>query len=76
MAQRAGVYTSRDYAAIIRHLNAAWGVGTRSYAGRSAKAQDYLCRQPGRYEDLAGEIAGRVAERPAAPFSWLHGRIL
>jgi Fatty acid desaturase len=38
------------------------------------KAQDYLCRQPERYERLAGEIADRLAKRPTPHFSWIHGR--
>jgi acyl-[acyl-carrier-protein] desaturase len=73
VVQRTGVYTSRDYAGIIRHLNAAWGLERRSFSGESAKAQDYLCRQPERYENLSAEIEDRVAERPPAHFSWLHG---
>lgn len=75
VASRCGAYTTRDYASIIRHLNAAWGVERRSFTGRAARAQDYVCRQPERYEDLAGEIEDRVSGRPPAPFSWLYGRI-
>ncbi len=74
VTQRTGVYTSRDYASIIRHLNEVWGLAGRSFSGKSAKAQEYLCRQPERYEMLATEIEERVAERPPATFSWLHGR--
>jgi len=74
VAQRTGVYTSRDYAAIIGHLNAAWGLEGRSFTGKAAKAQDYLCRQPERYQNLADEIESRIAEQEAARFSWLHGR--
>ena len=74
VTQRIGAYTARDYAEIIGHLNKAWGVAHRSLSGRAAKAQDYLCRQPERYELLAGEIANRLAERPPARFSWICGR--
>jgi acyl-[acyl-carrier-protein] desaturase len=76
VTQRTGVYTALDYASIIRHLNEAWGLEGRSFAGKAAKAQDYLCRQPERYENLAAEIEARVVDRPPAPFSWLHDRIL
>ena len=69
VTQRTGVYTARDYASIIRHLNGAWGLEGRSYAGKAAKTQDYLCRQPERYESLADEIEARVAERPPGPIS-------
>ena len=74
VAQRAGVYTASDYASIIRHLNDAWGLEGRSFTGKAARAQDYLCRQPVRYENLAGEIESRVAEQPPARFSWLYDR--
>ena len=73
VTQRTGVYTARDYASIIRHLNAAWGLEGRSFAGQAAKAQDYLCRQPERYEYLAAEFEERVVEQPDVHFSWLHG---
>jgi acyl-[acyl-carrier-protein] desaturase len=74
VTQRLGIYTARDYAEIIGHLNEAWGVAHRSLSGKAAKAQDYLCRQPERSELLAGEIAGRLAERPPVRFSWIHDR--
>lgn len=74
VAQRTGVYTSMDYASIIGHLNATWNLEGRSFSGKAAKAQDYVCRQPDRYQDLAEEIGSRLAERGATRFSWLHGR--
>jgi acyl-[acyl-carrier-protein] desaturase len=74
VTQRTGVYTVRDYAAIIGHLNDAWDIGRQSLSGKAARAQDYVCRQPERYELLADEIADRFAERPAAGFSWIHSR--
>jgi acyl-[acyl-carrier-protein] desaturase len=73
-AQRSGVYTTLDYAAIIRHLNDAWNLEGRSFAGKAARAQDYLCRQPERYENLAGEIEARIVEQPPVRFSWLYDR--
>jgi acyl-[acyl-carrier-protein] desaturase len=72
VTQRIGVYSARDYAAIIGHLNEAWGVATRSLSGNAAKAQDYICRQPERYALLAGEIAERLDDRPPARFAWLN----
>jgi acyl-[acyl-carrier-protein] desaturase len=74
VAQCAGVYTTRDYASIIRHLNEAWRLEVRSFTGKAARAQEYLCRQPERYENLAGEIESRIAEQPPVRFSWLHDR--
>jgi acyl-[acyl-carrier-protein] desaturase len=74
VTQRTGVYTARDYGEIIGHLNHAWGVANLSVSGKAAKAQEYICRQPERYELLAGELAARVAERPPASFSWVYDR--
>jgi acyl-[acyl-carrier-protein] desaturase len=74
VTQRTGVYTTRDYGGIIRHLNQAWNVGQLSVSGKAAKAQDYICQQPERFERFADEIGEQVASQPPAPFSWLHGR--
>jgi acyl-[acyl-carrier-protein] desaturase len=74
VAQRTGVYTAQTYGEIIGHLNDAWRVGHLSVSGKAAKAQDYLCRQPERYQMLAGEIAARVNGQPPTAFSWVHGR--
>jgi acyl-[acyl-carrier-protein] desaturase len=76
VAQRTGVYTTADYASIIRHLNSSWGLECRSFKGKAARAQDYLCRQPERYENLAAEIEGRLAEQGPVPFSWVHDQVL
>lgn len=74
VTQRTGVYTSRDYAAIIAHLNKAWDIANVSVSGKAAKAQDYLARQPERYEMLADEIMARSADAPPASFSWIGDR--
>ena len=76
VAQRTGVYTTADYASIIRHLNSSWGLECRSFKGKAARAHDYLCRQPERYENLAAEIEGRLAEQGPVPFSWVNGQVL
>lgn len=74
VAQRLGVYTVRDYAAIIEHLVKTWDVAGRSVSGKAAKAQEYLCKQGDRYSRLGDEIASRVGEMPAVKFSWIHDR--
>ena len=74
VTQRIGVYTVNDYAGIIRHLNEAWGISNRSLSGKAAKAQEYLCRQPERYERLADEIATKFAVAPPTRFSWIQDR--
>ena len=43
-------------------------------SGKAAKAQDYICGQPERFERLASQVADRLAEQPRSRFSWIHGR--
>ena len=74
VSQKVGTYTVRDYAAILKHLIDAWKIGDLSVTGKAAKAQDYLCRQPERYEGLADQIAPAIADEPSRSFSWIHGR--
>jgi acyl-[acyl-carrier-protein] desaturase len=74
VTQRLGAYTFQDYGEIIAHLNEAWDIEHRSVSGKAAKAQEYICRQPERYDRLADEIASRVAEQPRVCFSWVHDR--
>jgi acyl-[acyl-carrier-protein] desaturase len=74
VTQRTGVYTTGDYAAIISHLNKAWNIGSLSLAGKAAKAQDYICNQPERYENLAPELESRARSAAPASFSWIRDR--
>ncbi len=74
VTQRIGAYTVRDYGSIIGHLIDAWGIGGLSVSGKAAKAQDYLCRQPERYELFADEIGATVAGKPRVRFDWIRGR--
>ena len=74
VAQRACVYTARDYASIIDHLVKAWNIAGRAVAGKAAQAQDELCRQAERYERLADRIAATLEKQPPVAFSWLRDR--
>ena len=74
VTQHIGAYTFKDYGEIIAHLNEAWDIEHRAVSGKAAKAQEYICRQPERYDRLADEIASRVAEQPRVCFSWVHDR--
>ncbi len=69
VTQRNGAYTFKDYGEIISHLNEAWDIEHRSLSGKAAKAQDYICRQPERFNLLAGR--GRRSTRRTAPQSLL-----
>ncbi|MEI8198204.1 MAG: acyl-ACP desaturase [Phycisphaerae bacterium] len=76
IAQRCGVYTVHDYAAIIDHLVQTWNVAGRRVIGPAAKAQDWLCRQSERYLRLADEVAAHVESQPTSAFRWIHDRIV
>ena len=74
-AQRTGVYTADDYAAIIAHLVAIWEIESRSVSGEAARAQDAICRAAARYRRLAGRVASALARQTPTPFRWIHGRV-
>jgi acyl-[acyl-carrier-protein] desaturase len=71
IAQGAGIYTAKDYAAIIDNLVQHWKIPTLAgLSDLAAKAQEYLCTLAARYE----AIADRVIVRTPARFSWIYGR--
>ena len=74
VAQRIGVYTVRDYAAILAHLLKTWGVAALRVTGRAARAQDYLCGLPAHYEKLAEQVEEALARAEPVRFAWIHGR--
>jgi acyl-[acyl-carrier-protein] desaturase len=74
VAQRSGVYTVHDYAAIIDHLVSIWGIASLSVSGKAAKAQEYLCRQAERYLKYAEEVTASLAAQPKVGFSWIYDR--
>jgi acyl-[acyl-carrier-protein] desaturase len=74
VAQRAGVYTVRDYASIIEHLVKTWNIAGQPVTGKAAEAQDELCRQAERYERLADRMAVTLEKQPRIAFSWIRDR--
>jgi acyl-[acyl-carrier-protein] desaturase len=74
VAQRAAVYTVRDYASIIEHLVKAWNIAGLAVTGAAARAQDEICRQAERYMKLAERTSASLAKQPARAFSWIHDR--
>jgi acyl-[acyl-carrier-protein] desaturase len=74
VAQRSGVYTAADYAAIVEHLLATWRIAERAVSGEAARAQEELCRFPGRCAALVERTAARLARAPHTPFSWIFSR--
>jgi acyl-[acyl-carrier-protein] desaturase len=74
VAQRSGVYTARDYTAIIEHLVRAWNIGGRSVTGAAARAPDELCRRAERYGRVADRKAAALGRLPPVAFSWIRDR--
>jgi len=74
VAQRATVYTARDYASIIDHLVTTWDIAGRTVAGDAARAQDDLCRQAERYARVAERTSAALHRQPPVAFSWIRGR--
>jgi len=71
VAQKAGVYTAKDYAEIIGNLVAEWKIESLTgISDASAKAQDYLCGLSERYLKLAERVSFSGVEK----FSWLYER--
>ena len=67
VTQRNGSYTFKDYGEIITHLNEAWDIEHRSLSGKAAKAQDYVCRQPERFESSGGSGRGSTRRTTSQP---------
>jgi acyl-[acyl-carrier-protein] desaturase len=71
VAQKTGVYTTKDYAEIIGTLVKEWKIaGLTGISGISAKAQEYLCTLSERYYQLADRIKFSGTEK----FSWIYDR--
>ncbi len=71
VAQKAGVYTAKDYAEIINTLVDEWKItGLQGLSDASAKAQEYLCGLAERYQRLAERVKISGSEK----FSWIYDR--
>ena len=74
VAQRIGVYTARDYAAIVEHLVDTWQIAARRVTGKAARMQDLVCSLAQKVNAKADRMLELVKEQPAIPFSWIHNR--
>lgn len=79
VAQKLGVYTAIDYAAIIGHLVKRWDLeNVEGLSAEAEKERDYICKLPQRYKKLAERSMNRKKkvneEDPKVAFSWIHGR--
>jgi acyl-[acyl-carrier-protein] desaturase len=71
VAQKAGVYTTKDYAEIIAALVQEWRIERlTALSDTAAKAQDYLCGLAARYQRLAERVSIAGSEK----FSWIYDR--
>ncbi len=71
VAQKAGVYTVKDYAEIIGSLVEEWKVaGLGGLSDVSAKAQEYLCGLAERYNKLSERVKFSGSEK----FNWIYDR--
>jgi len=75
VAQRLGLYTVHDYAAIVRQLAASWAIASRCVTGRAAQAQEFIHRHVQRVEEQAEKIWEQLAKAPPVRFSWIHDRL-
>uniref|UniRef100_A0A0E0KF69 Acyl-[acyl-carrier-protein] desaturase n=1 Tax=Oryza punctata TaxID=4537 RepID=A0A0E0KF69_ORYPU len=78
VAQRAGVYTARDYGDLVEHFVRRWRVAelAAGLSGEGRRAQEYLCGlapKIRRMEELAHRRAAR-SEPAMARFSWIFDR--
>uniref|UniRef100_A0A0E0D285 Acyl-[acyl-carrier-protein] desaturase n=1 Tax=Oryza meridionalis TaxID=40149 RepID=A0A0E0D285_9ORYZ len=78
VAERAGVYTARDYGDLVEHFVRRWRVAelAAGLSGEGRRAQEYLCGlapKIRRMEELAHRRAAR-SELAMARFSWIFDR--
>ncbi|TYJ15078.1 hypothetical protein E1A91_A10G160000v1 [Gossypium mustelinum] len=77
VAQRLGVYTTKDYTDILEFLVDQWKV--KELTGLSAggrKAQEFVCQLPQRLRKLEVRAQLRAKEAPNVKFSWIYDRKL
>lgn len=74
-AQRAGVYTARDYSDTIRRLVELWGIADlKSLSSEATQAQEYLCGLSDFFLKKAGKLAILAKLRPKFKCPWLFDR--
>ena len=76
VAQKSGVYSTRDYAAIIKHLVEFWRIADLSdLSSEATQSQEFLCGLEKRYLDKADRIEEAVFGLPKEPFRWIFDRL-
>jgi len=64
VAQRIGVYTVEDYAAIVEHLVKTWDVAHRAVSGKAPEPREFLCKHAEKCRSMAASGGDR---RQGAP---------
>ena len=72
---RAGIYTLRNYKAVVEGVLYHWKVGTlQNLDPEGARAQDEACEIPERLEKAARRIEQRLRNKKTFSFPVIHGR--
>ncbi|MBI3252394.1 MAG: acyl-ACP desaturase [Candidatus Omnitrophica bacterium] len=75
VAQRAKIYTVRDYAAILDHLMHYWNIaGLTGLEPEAARAQERLCGLADHYQKRADRFDEVIARAPKERFRWIFNR--
>ncbi len=75
VAQKSGIYTTRDYSEVLQHLVDYWGIASLTgLTPEAAQNQEYLCGLADHYLKKADRIQEVIAQAPAEPFSWIFNR--
>ncbi len=75
VAQKAGVYTFRDYADVLRHLTDYWKIPSiTGLKGEAADCQEYLCKLSDQYLAKADRIQEKLLNFSKESFEWIFGR--
>ncbi len=76
VAQRSGIYTTRDYAEVVQHLVDYWRIGTlKDLSPEAAECQEYLCGLSDHYLKKADRIGTVLARLPKEPFTWIFDQL-
>lgn len=72
LAQRAGVYTSRDYIEIMEFLIDAWELAQLTGLSTEAQdARDFVCALPGRYRKALERRRDTATDETPIRFNWM-----
>ena len=75
VAQKSGIYTTRDYAEVVQHLVEYWGIASLTgLTPEAARDQEYLCGLADHYLKKVERVEEVIAQAPPHPFGWIFER--